>query len=57
VSRKDYIRAARIILMVSDVEIREYLAREFADMFKADNPAFDRQRFYAAAGAGGQVNV
>lgn len=49
-SRKDYIRAANIILMVADTEIRAYLAREFADMFKADNPAFDRQRFYTACG-------
>jgi hypothetical protein len=50
-SRKDYIRASRIILRVSDVEIRHYLAEEFADMFAADNPHFDRTRFYTEAGA------
>ena len=50
-SRKDYIRAARIILRVSDAEIRHYLAQEFADMFAADNPHFDRARFYTEAGA------
>lgn len=55
-SRKDYVRAARIILMVSDVEIREYLAQEFASMFHEDNPHFDRDRFYAAAGAHGLVS-
>lgn len=52
-SRKDYIRAARIILMVADIEIRQYLAREFADMFEADNPHFNRERFIHAAGAEG----
>ena len=55
-SRKDYVRAARIILMVADVEIREYLAQEFASLFHADNPRFDRERFYAAAGAEGLVS-
>lgn len=51
VSRKDYIRAARIIVLVADVEIRQYLAREFADMFAEDNRHFDRHRFMHAAGA------
>ena len=50
-SRKDYTRAARIILRVSDAEIRRYLAQEFADMFAEDNPHFDRTRFYTEAGA------
>lgn len=52
-SRKDYIKAARIIVRVADVGIRTYLAVEFADMFEADNPHFDRKRFLHAAGAEG----
>ena len=50
-SKKDYIRAARIIVRVADVEIRHYLAQEFADMFEEDNRHFDRHRFMHAAGA------
>ena len=49
-SRKDYIQAARIIVRVADVEIRTYLAQEFADMFEAGNPNFDRNRFLHACG-------
>lgn len=52
-SRKDYVRAARIIVRVADYEIRDFLAQEFADMFAQDNPFFDRTRFYAACGAEG----
>lgn len=52
-SRKDYVQVARIIVRVADVEIRDYLAQEFADIFEADNPLFDRERFYIAAGADG----
>lgn len=60
-SRKDYIEAARRISGLLDLctddgrgDIRAEAiadtAKEMADLFEADNRAFDRQRFYHAAG-------
>ena len=49
-SRKDYIRSARIIAHIADEKIRHYVATEFADMFQWDNPRFNRDRFLRACG-------
>ncbi len=59
-SRKDYCAIANVIagevaLAENDgadhtVSTLENVARSVADVFAADNPRFDRQRFYTAAG-------
>lgn len=47
-SRKDFVHAARIIADITDLEIRHYVATEFADLFQWNNPRFDRGRFLKA---------
>ena len=46
-TRKDYEKIAAILKQNSATA---QMADDFADMLAADNPAFDRERFYAAAG-------
>lgn len=46
-TRKDYVKIAAI-LKANDASSQ--MADDFADMLAADNPNFDRERFYAAAG-------
>ena len=59
-TRKDYIAIAAIIaekrwpsanLRMTEDELLNELAHEFADMLAEDNPRFDRGRFLEAAGA------
>ncbi len=51
-TRKDYIATAEIIksynLQLPEV-LLERLVNDFAEMFKADNPRFDANRFRVAA--------
>lgn len=61
-TRKDYVSAAAAIQSTreaprfSGAGVAEYgaacddIARSLADVFAADNPRFDRERFYSAAG-------
>ena len=54
-SRKDYVAIANVLNTVrTTTQNQEYIistiARELADHFKADNGAFDRDRFYEACG-------
>lgn len=52
-SRKDYeafaLVLARNASILSIAAVRR-LAEQMADIFAADNPAFDRKRFYSACG-------
>ena len=51
-TRKDYVATAEIIksynLQLPEV-VLEKLVNDFAEMFKADNPRFDSNRFRVAA--------
>jgi hypothetical protein len=51
-TRKDYIATAEIIktynLQLPEI-LLEKLVNDFAEMFKADNPRFDANRFRVAA--------
>jgi hypothetical protein len=62
-SRKHYVQVARIIRDNVEFSGRQFsdhgasyavgvsaVARDLADMFRQDNPAFDRSRFYMACG-------
>ena len=62
-SRKHYIEVARIVRENLDFAGQQCsdhgasyavgvsaMARDLADMFRQDNPAFDRSRFYMACG-------
>ena len=52
-TRKHYINVAEIIKAFphgSTGASQAKLAQEFAEMFGADNPRFDRERFYIACG-------
>lgn len=56
-SRKDYIKIASILdaeaaLAVEPETVARIanITRSIADVFKQDNPRFDRDSFYAAAG-------
>jgi hypothetical protein len=51
-SRKDYIATAKIVAGSPVARERRRLAEEFADMFEADSPHFDRDRFMVACGVG-----
>lgn len=35
---------------IGSYDTAEFIAREMADIFRVDNPRFDRARFYAACG-------
>ncbi len=52
-TRKDYVKVAAMFAAVHDdqdsTSVREYLMFGMADMFEADNPNFDRDRFVTAA--------
>lgn len=49
-SRRDYIAVARILASATlSRKQREELTDLFADLFEADNPRFDRDRFRLAA--------
>lgn len=57
-SKKDYIAIAKIIInatirppTMDPVLVREDVIIGLADMFKADNPLFDRDRFISACNA------
>ena len=60
-SKKDYVKVASIIhtaLQESDPSYDAWasvaeVGQRLADMFAADNPRFDRDRFYKAAGLPG----
>lgn len=51
-TRKDYVATAEIIksynLQLPEI-VLEKLVNDFAEMFKADNPRFDTNRFRVAA--------
>lgn len=49
-SRKHYTAAAQVIRETAPLSHRERIAEGFAEMFAADNPRFERERFYAACG-------
>lgn len=49
-SRKHFIKIAKIIARVEDIRVREYLASEFCDLCRAENPNFDKLRFLRACG-------
>ena len=46
-TRQHYIKVAKI---VKEATTRAKFAEELAEMFTADNPRFDRERFYIACG-------
>lgn len=53
-TRKHYIEIARILSGVRDAHEKQRLAKEFARMFRQDNPQFDAERFSSAVfGEGG----
>ena len=41
-------KVAKTILDAQPNTLKDYWTRTFADMFEADNPSFNRQRFYSA---------
>lgn len=48
-TRKDYVAMAKVLSeSPAPTGIIEDIAKGVADVFAADNPAFDRDRFYAA---------
>lgn len=49
-SKKDFNALAAALLHIADREVRAVVAGEVATWCKCRNPAFDRQRFYAACG-------
>lgn len=49
-TRKNYEAMANELLFIQDLEVRERIAEAFASVAKADNPRFDRIRFFEAAG-------
>lgn len=56
-SRKDYVAIADVFAKAADSTVRRTkrdvareLAEEVANVFAADNPAFDRERFLKACG-------
>lgn len=52
-TRKDYIKAAKIVAgkvfdsKVSNKEVKA-VVEAFVELFSADNPSFDKERFYKA---------
>jgi len=51
-TRKDYIATASILASVRDemyLDVHGKLCEAFANVMAADNPRFDRERFYSAA--------
>lgn len=48
-SKKDYIKAAQSVAMLPKSQRRK-MAESLVALFQADNPRFDRQRFFAACG-------
>jgi hypothetical protein len=50
-TRKHFIRMANIIREVECPNVRNHLAREFADFCREMNPNFDRARFLEACNA------
>lgn len=50
-TRKHFQQVADVIKAHPDQEKRNELAKHHAEIFKASNPRFDHDRFYAAAGA------
>jgi hypothetical protein len=47
-TRKDYVKIAEVIRNRTNLNDREYLAKEFALMLREDNPRFDRDKFMKA---------
>lgn len=51
-TRKDYVSTSDILFSIKYAvtpEIHAHLVNEFANMFEADNPRFDRSRFEQAS--------
>ena len=64
-TRKDYVKVAGIVAAarvrlqqpgISRSELVDYFETELADLFAADNPRFDRERFAAACAEKAQGN-
>jgi len=51
-TRKDFVAAAEIVRLGTPEQHKAAVAAAFADLFRSDNPRFDRGRFEAACGLG-----
>ena len=49
-TRKHFIAAANAVAAISDLKKRREMAEHHAALFAAENPRFDRARFFAACG-------
>lgn len=49
-TRKHFIAAAKAVALITDTAKRKEMAEHHAALFSAENPRFDRSRFFAACG-------
>ena len=52
-TKKDFIRAAQTVALISNAQARRAQAETLANEFAAQNPRFDRARFLAACNVKG----
>jgi hypothetical protein len=57
VSRKHFQQVADLLTHIEDLEKRRELAQHHADIFSAQNPRFDQQRFFKAVGLNEDMKI